>query len=117
MRRPRSGRLPFFGERFEREGNRRGGGNVEIWQGLPDFQGTVERVENPVLVFHSFHGPGISTAWAPFGHKKRGGGNGDSILQARNNRALAALILRAHSVSLMVAARRSSCFSWIPSLR
>src|SRR5438445_498619 len=27
-----------------------------------DFQGAVGRVENLSLVFHSFHGPGISTA-------------------------------------------------------
>lgn len=40
-----------------------GGGNVEISRFLRDFQGTVERVENPFLVFHAFHGPGISTAF------------------------------------------------------
>lgn len=50
----------------------RGGGNVEIWWGLPDF-----------------HGPGISTALA---HKNRSGGSGDSILQARSSSAFAMLI-------------------------
>jgi hypothetical protein len=39
-----------------------GGGNVGISRFLRDFQGTVESVENPPLVFHAFHGPGISTA-------------------------------------------------------
>jgi hypothetical protein len=43
-------------------GARPGGGNVKISPGLRDFQGAVERVENLGLVFHSFHGPGISTA-------------------------------------------------------
>src|SRR6266404_144746 len=37
-------------------------GNVEISRGWRDFQGAVGRVENLGLVFHSFHGPGISTA-------------------------------------------------------
>ena len=87
MKRPRSGRLPFFGVRVWREGNRSrrrlhrlekwetgfwfstfprgaslGGGNVEISRCLRDFQGTVGRGGNLGLVFHSFHGPGISTA-------------------------------------------------------
>lgn len=39
-----------------------GGGNVGISRFLRDFQGTVESVGNPLLVFHAFHGPGISTA-------------------------------------------------------
>src|SRR5579863_4975630 len=39
-----------------------GGGNVEISRFLRDFQGTVERVGKLFLLFHSFHGPGISTA-------------------------------------------------------
>src|SRR5207249_4586829 len=34
----------------------------EISRGWRDFQGAVGRVENLGLVFHSFHGPGISTA-------------------------------------------------------
>ncbi len=86
MRRPRSGRLPFFGflvfrARAEvivasgcgKVGNlllvfhfpraaKRGGGNVEISRFLRDFQGTVERVGQLFLLFHAFHGPGISTA-------------------------------------------------------
>jgi hypothetical protein len=41
---------------------KRGGGNVEISRFLRDFQGAVESVGNPFLVFHAFHGPGISTA-------------------------------------------------------
>jgi len=39
-----------------------GGGNVGISRFLRDFQGTVESMGNPSLVFHAFHGPGISTA-------------------------------------------------------
>ena len=39
-----------------------GGGNVGISRFLRDFQGAVESVENLFLVFHAFHGPGISTA-------------------------------------------------------
>jgi hypothetical protein len=39
-----------------------GGGNVGISRFLRDSQGTVESVGNPFLVFHAFHGPGISTA-------------------------------------------------------
>lgn len=35
---------------------------MEISRGGRDFQGAVGRVENLGLVFHSFHGPGISTA-------------------------------------------------------
>src|SRR6266436_9414936 len=85
VRRPRSGRLPFFsgwgeGDRSRRrlrgEGKwetglwfssfprsaSRGGGNVGISRCRRDFQGTVGRVGNLGLVFHSFHGPGISTA-------------------------------------------------------
>src|SRR5690348_18320205 len=70
VRRLRSGRLPFFGFGFKREGNRSrrrfqrmgkwetvfwfssfpcagslGGGNVEISRCMRDFQGTVGRVE------------------------------------------------------------------------
>ena len=41
---------------------KRGGGNVGISRFLRDFQGTVESVGNLSLVFHAFHGPGISTA-------------------------------------------------------
>jgi len=41
---------------------RPGGGNVGISRFLRDFQVAVERVGNLSLVFHAFHGPGISTA-------------------------------------------------------
>ena len=89
-------------------------------------KGRWEEWETWGLVFHSFHGPVISTApvralhrasQAPMDQRKRGGGNGDSVLQARNSRALAAIILSANLVSLMAPASRSSCFSVIPSLR
>jgi len=126
MRRPRSGRLPFLGFWFserEQESSSRaavgkwetgflvfhfsmavkpGGGNVEISRFLRDFQGTVESVGNPSLVFHAFHGPAISTAlrYLNFGN--------DGVWHCRSNLALAALIRRAHSVSLMASARFSS---------
>jgi len=88
MRRPRSGRVPFVlvlgrGQKENRNRSRlgrpgkwetglwfssfprgasRGGGNVRIWRAAPDSQGAGERVGNLGLVFHSFHGPVISTA-------------------------------------------------------
>ena len=83
-----------------------GCGNVGISRGWRDFQGAVERVGNVVLVFHSFHGPGISTALLLLLQKR--GGSGDSILQWRKSLALAALIFLAHSVSLRTTASRSS---------
>lgn len=95
---------------------RRGGGNVKISRCLRDFQGTVGRVENLGLVFHSSHGPGISTAVLRY-QRKRGGGIGDSLLQARNSLTLAALICLAHSVSLIARANRSNRSKPIPSLR
>jgi hypothetical protein len=79
-----------------------GGGNVGISRFLRDSQGTVERVGNPSLVFRAFHGPGISTALG-----QRNFGNED-VWQCRSNLALAALIRRAHSVSLMASARFSN---------
>jgi hypothetical protein len=39
-----------------------GCGNVGISRCLRDSQGAVERVGKLFLLFHSFHGPGISTA-------------------------------------------------------
>ena len=79
-----------------------GGGNVGISRFLRDFQGTVERVGNPALVFHAFHGPGISTA---LGYRNFGN---DGVGHCHSNLFLAALIRRAHSVSLMARARFSS---------
>ena len=35
---------------------------MKISPSLRDFQGAVERGENPLWVFHAFHGPGIYTA-------------------------------------------------------
>lgn len=43
-------------------GAKPGCGNVEISRCWRDFQGAVGRVGNLFLVFHAFHGPGISTA-------------------------------------------------------
>jgi hypothetical protein len=119
MGRPRSGRLPFLSFGFCGKGNRngRGGGNVEIRRGWPDFQGTVERGGNLGLVFHAFHGPAISTALSRSSYRNRGGGSGDSILQAHSSLALAALILLANSVSLLVLESRSNPSRRIPSLR
>ena len=136
MRRPRSGRLPFFGFLGFREttkvivasgwgkvGNlllvfhfpmaaKPGGGNVGISRFLRDFQGAVEGVGKLFLLFHSFHGPGISTA-----RYRNGGGTGDCILHCRSNRDLALLILRAYSVSLIASASRSSSPRLTPGLR
>jgi len=95
-------------------GARPGGGNVKIPPPLRDFQGAVERVENLVLVFHSFHGTGISTARP--GHRN-GGGNGDCILHCLSSRDLAAFIRRAHSLSLIAIASRSSSATLRPGLR
>src|SRR6266436_5915215 len=119
MGRPRSGRLPFLSFGFCGKGNRnrRGGGNVEIRRGWPDFQGTVERGGNLGLVFHAFHGPAISTALGRCSYRNRGGGSGDSILETRSSLALAELIFPANSVSLMVFASRSSDSKRIPSFR
>jgi hypothetical protein len=128
MRRPRSGRLPFLvwllkrGSRCHRRvgrvgkwknwgwfstfpgGPRRGGGNVKISPQLRDFQGPVERVGNLLLVFHAFHGPGISTA--PYRHYANFGR--DRVLYCCSNLVLAAFIRKAHSVSLIACARCSS---------
>jgi hypothetical protein len=96
-------------------GARRGCGNVEISRGVRDFQGPVGSVGNRFLVFHTFHGPGISTAlvWL---HRKRGG-IGDSLLHRRKSLAFAAFIFSAHSVSLIAPAHASICLRVIPALR
>ena len=64
-------------------------------------KGLVGSVGNLLLVFHAFHRPGISTALRLYGNR---GGTGDSILHWRNNRVLAELIFRAHSVSFICCA-------------
>jgi len=96
-------------------GARRGGGNVKIPLGLRDFQGAVGSVGNLVLVFHTFHRPGISTA--PRARYRNGGGSGNCTLQCRRSRDLAAFILRAQSVSLIESASRSSSARLSPGLR
>jgi hypothetical protein len=83
-----------------------GGGNVGISPSLRDFQGAVERGGNLFVVFHAFHRPVISTALMRRLHKNLGG-TSDSVLQSRSNLALAVVILRAHSVSLICIARCS----------
>ena len=92
-----------------------GCGNVGISRFLRDFQGTVERVGKLFLLFHSFHGPGISTA--PQLCYRNRGGSGDWTLHCRSSRDLAAFIWRAHSVSLIAIASRSSCVKLMPGLR
>lgn len=82
-------------------GAKPGCGNVEISRFLRDFQGTVERVQKLLLLLHSFHGTVISTALCA-AHIR--GTWGDSILQRHNNSALAAIIFRAYSVSLIFSA-------------
>jgi hypothetical protein len=90
-------------------GAKPGCGNVGISRRRRDFQGAVGRVGNLLLVFHAFHGPGISTALLLGELQQNRGGIGDSVLHCRNSFALAAVILRAHSVSLIAIANRSSC--------
>jgi len=92
-------------------GAKPGCGNVEISRRWRDFQGAVGRVGNLFSVFHAFHGPGISTALLLGELQQNRGGTGDSVLHCRNSFALAAVILRAHSVSLIAIANRSSCAS------
>ncbi len=93
-----------------------GGGNVKISPGLRDFQGAVGSVENLGLVFHAFHGLGISTALRRGGQAKRGA-TGNWVLHCRSSRSLAAFILRAHSVSLICNATRSNSAHFTPGFR
>jgi len=94
---------------------RRADGNVPIPLGLRDWQGAVGRVENLILVFQAFHGPGISS-----GFRRRywnRGGTGNCVLQRRKSFALAALIRRAHSVSLIASDFRSIADKLTPGFR
>lgn len=95
-------------------GARPGGGNVKIPPVLRDFQEAVGSVENLGLVFHAFHGPGISTALRL---RYRNGGSGDCTLHCRSSRDLAAFIWRAHAVSLIASASRSNSARLRPGLR
>lgn len=88
-----------------------GGGNVEISRFLRDFQGTVERVGKLFLLFHAFHGTGISTA---LGYLNFGS---DGVWHCCSSLALAALMRRAHSVSLMASARVSRSGKLNPALK
>ena len=120
MWRPRSGRLPFRFLSFclVKDNRRRRGGNVGIRHRLPDSQEGVETRGNLHLVFAGFHTPAISTALFGFRYSNGiGGRQGDSILQIRNTIAFAAPIFFAKSVSLIVAAVRSSASMLIPGLR
>jgi len=96
-------------------GAKPGGGNVGILRCWRDFQGPVGRVGNLHLVFHSLHGPAISTALGQ--RQKLRGGMGDSDLHRRNSLAFAVVIFLAHSVSLIAAAKTSRCSKLIPALR
>jgi hypothetical protein len=100
-----------------------GGGNVGISRFLRDSQGTVGRAGKLLLLFRAFHGPVISTTFSPgsdarsaeetayFKWYRRsldahrqpylGGRSGDSLLHRRSICILAAVIFRAHSVSLI----------------
>lgn len=92
-----------------------GCGNVGISRCLRDFQGAVERVGKLLLLFHAFHGPGISIGCRA--RYRNGGGSGDCTLHCRSSRDLAAFIRRAHSVSLIASASRSSSAKLTPGLR
>ena len=117
MGRPRSGRLPFFGFGVWGGQSGLGGGNVGIWPRGQISKGRWAEGGNLAQVFPSVHGPVISTAFEALAHKKLGGGTGDSILTRHNSRVLAALILRAKSVSLIVFAPRSSPWKSMPVFR
>ena len=80
-------------------------GNVEISRGWRDFQGAVGRVENLISVFHSFHGPVISTALFlldSFGNRTVH----FELRDLASNASLAFCICCAASVSLI---RRACC--------
>ena len=96
-------------------GAKPGRGNVGISRCWRDFQGPVGRVGNLLWVFHSLHGPAISTALGQ--RQKLRGGMGDSDLHRRNSLAFAVVIFLAHSVSLIAAAKTSRCSKLIPALR
>ena len=97
-----------FGFRERRTARRRGGGNVEISPFLRDFQGTVESVENLFLVFHAFHGPGISTAPAPLAERRR---NGRRVWHCRSSLRLG----RAHPASAFGVAHGQRLSSPVPA--
>ena len=92
-----------------------GCGNVGISRLWRDSQGAVERGEKLLLLFHAFHGPGISIALRAPQFVPRG--SADSLLQRRSSTPLAAAIFRAHSVSLIFCATASSRAKLIPSFK
>ena len=89
-------------------------GNVGISRLLRDFQGAVERGEKLLLLFHAFHGPGISIAF-PARPQAVSRASGDSLLQRRSSATLAAVIFRAHSVSLIFCATWSRRAKLMPA--
>src|ERR1035438_9741086 len=93
-----------------------GCGNVGISRLWRDFQGAVERGEKLLLLFHAFHGPGISIA-LPVRPHAVSRASGDSLLQRLSKATLAALIFRAHSVSLIVFAVASRRAKLMPSFK
>ncbi len=91
-------------------------GNVEISRGWRDFQGAVGRVENLGLVFHSFHGPGISTALLRLNSiRRRTVHLGPRDLAS--NASLAFCICCAASVSLIRIACRCSIGAVMPGFK
>ena len=96
-------------------GARWGCGNVEISRGVRDFQGPVGSVGNRFWVFHTFHGPGISTAL--LGLQRKRGGIGEELLHRRRSSVLVAFIFSAHSVSLIAVAQASICLKVMLALR
>ena len=96
-----------------------GCGNVGISRLLRDSQGAVESGEKLLLLFHAFHGPGISIAFPAFPARPHvvPRASGDSLLQRRSNATRAAVIFRAHSVSLIFCATWSSRAKLMPSFK
>ena len=138
MRRPGSGRLPFLVFGLEGETRfvvARGGGkvgnlvfvfhfsraakaglwecgNLVVWTRFPRGGGKGGKAAFAFPGFprtRHFHGPPV--------RYRNGGGTGACTLQCRSSRALAAFILRAHSVSLTTSASRSNSAQLEPGLR
>ena len=138
MRRPRSGRLPFFGFWLsERRKNRR---RERLWEsgkpafGFPLFHGREAGLWEcgNLAFFARFPRGGGKRGKAAFAfprfprarhfhsprprYRKRGG-SGDCTLHCRSSRDLAAFIWRAHSVSLIASASSSKSAKLRPGLR
>ena len=92
-----------------------GCGNVGISRSLRDFQGAVERVGKLLLLFHAFHGPGISIASASVMRTAAAAGTPFCIAAAAATWRHSSVV--PHSVSLIASASRSNSAKLRPALR